>query len=713
MRRWLFVALSVLAPLLLLVLIPHTIVAAPTPVSPLPPVEETDGRSGTCYSFYDEPGGRPYLPLAYDAGSRWDRFDFSWPVIEPTNDKWYFGPHERLVKDLRTAGVENLVGILLWTPDWAAPGGAGVSGLSAPPFDRRPPGWYAPVPQAQVAPMATTSWSSPPYGLYLPWDDPNNHWGDYVYNVVSHFGDRVKYWEMWNEVEWNYFWTGTEADYARLLKVGYQATKAACPDCTVLYAGLHFWIDQTHFERVLDVINDDPEAPANNYFFDVMSVHLYSSPYTVYDVVNHIRSRMNLYVTDHPIWLTETGVPIWDDDSVDPDPTKYDYAATQQEAAAYVVQSYANAWASGVERYFFFRTNDADMGEYFGLVRNDLTLRPSYVAYQVARTYLVTPTMATSWTYSTSGVRRVSLWGTPQGKVSVLWNTTPETVVFAYAATLPTATLVDRWGVTETITATAGVYSLTMPGATANLVSDPNNYIIGGEPYLVIEADTTPPTATVRPLPATTFSTTIPVSWDGADDAAGIWGFDLQVQKGSGGTWTDWLRFNQTQGITSSLYASAGRHGDTYCFRARAWDRAGNRGEWPADGQACTTLDLQRDVHMDLEAVFGDENSNGQWDGGEVTLTLPISFRLVDGSGADMVTPTVGSSWEFTATLLGGEEYTLVAVPEGWPSLPPGWLPRWLPVAVEMGEGVQEIHLQMGLLPHRSSSFIPLATRNG
>jgi len=708
MKRWLIPTTLALALLALAGPIPHPIAAGPAEVTPLPPVQHTDGRAGACYSFYyDPPQGpdRPFIPLAHDAGSRWDRFDFSWPTIEPTNDNWNFGPHDALVNDLQKGGIEHIVGILLWTPGWASTGG--TAPLSQPRFDQRPPHWYAPVPRIGVtAQAAGSAQSSPPQGLYLPWNHPDNHWGDYVYNVVSHFGDRVKYWEMWNEPEWDYFWTGTSADYAQLLKVGYQAAKAACPDCTVLFGGLHYWANPNFYRWVLNILNDDPDAPANNYFFDVMSVHLYSRSANTYDVVNDIRAGMLEFVPDHPIWLTETGVPVWDDGSVDPDPTRYDYAATQEEAAAYVIQSYANAWASGVERYFFFRTHDADMSEYFGLVRNDHSLRPAYVAYQVATTYLVSPTMTTSVNYG-GGVRRVTLWGTPRGKLSVLWNSTPTATLFNYPAILPTATLVDRWGVTQTITATGGVYTITLPGATANLVSDPDDYIIGGDPYILIEADTTPPTATVHPLPTTTYSHTIQVSWEGADDATGVWLYDVQVREGDTGTWTDWLGLTT---VTSATY-SGGQHGETYCFRARAWDNAGNRGEWSDGAGACTVVNMMREVHFDLGAIFGDEDYDGVRDSGEITLTQ-VSLRLVDGAETDVVTPTVGASWEFTTTLVAGD-YTLIAVPDGWHSPPPGWLPRWLPLTVEAGSGVQEIGLEVGLLPHRASLYFPAALRDG
>jgi hypothetical protein len=600
--------------------------------------------------------------MALDAGSRWDRFDFIWPNIEPSNDTWNFGAYDTLVNDLDVAGMD-MVGILLWTPDWAAT--SGMIGVSPPSFDQRPLGWYAPGSRDARTPLAITAASSPPQGLYLAWNDPNNHWGDYVYNVVSHFGSRVKHWEMWNEPEWSYFWTGTSTDYAQLLKVGYQATKAACPDCTVLFGGLHYWANPSFYRWVLSTISSDPTASQNNYFFDAMSVHFYSSVSNAYDKINEIRTGMSDYnVTDHPIWLTETGVPVWNDSLVDSDPTKYDYAATQEEAAAYAIQSYANAWASDVERYFFFRTHDADMGEYFGLIRNDHSLRPAYVAYQVATTHLISPTWVTRDLIGS--YRNVTLWGTPHGKVSVLWNESPVTGVYTLAAAMPTATFVDRWGVTRTVTATNmligtlayDVYTATLPGATANLASNSNDYIIGGDPLLVIESETInePPTSTVHPLPGMTTTLTFTVTWEGWDNESGILFYHVQSREGASGEWTDW---QPATTVTSSQFT--GQLGHAYYFRSRATDRVGNREAWPDEPQAQITLDLTATLQISVGTFFADENRNGVWDDPitgtlgtiifeEITLTQ-VSLHLLDGISNDVVTPVVTRPWAFTTTI--------------------------------------------------------------
>jgi hypothetical protein len=477
-----------------------------------------------------------------------------------------------------------------------------------------------------------------------------------VYTVVFHYKDQVKSWEMWNEVEWDLLWCGSEQDYAQLLKVGYQATKAACPDCTVLYAGLHYWADKTYFERVLDIINDDPSAPANNDFFDALSLHSYSRSAYAYTLVNHIRDRMKVYVRDHPIWLTETGVPVWDDPQAYND--KYDYAATQNEAAAYLIQSYANALASGVERYIFFRANDADMGEYFGLIRNDRSVRPAYSAYQVAATYLISPTFTTRVPTGTN--LRVTLWGTPHGKVSVLWNTSPVTSVYTLPATIPNATLVNRWGATKTLTATAGVYTFTLPGATANLVSNQDDYIIGGDPFIAIESETVnrPPTSTVLPLPPVMYTPAFTITWEGRDNESGVWFYDVQVRDGEDGAWMLWK-----QSTTATVSVFTGTDSNTYYFRSRATDRVGNREEWPAAPQAWTTLKLSSTLHLTVGPFFADENRNDIWDipgtqTGEIVLT-GVSLRFLDSLGRYVVSPVVANTWEFTATIFPGETYRL------------------------------------------------------
>ena len=55
---------------------------------------------------------------------------------------------------------------------------------------------------------------------------------------------------------------------------------------------------------------------------------------------------------------------------------------------------------------------------------------------------LISPNFTTR--VSGNGITRITLWGSPHGKVSVLWNTGPTPATYDYWAAMPTATRIDR-----------------------------------------------------------------------------------------------------------------------------------------------------------------------------------------------------------------------------------------------------------------------------
>lgn len=720
-----------------LFLLARLAVADPMEVIPLPPVTDPDGRLGVCYAFYEDEtapgsGARPYLDLMFNAGARHDRWDFRWPAIQPAQDQWEWGGVEELVQLEHARGVDVL-GILLWTPEWASTydGATGQLGRLLPPPAAGDSRLYAHA-RGPLAPHGFTPGDNyPPQNLNQPVFvdgaiNPQNYWGYFVYNVVQHFdgatlGDpalQVETWEIWNEPEWDFFWANTSSatdDYCRLLKVAYQAIKGdgetagAHPTATVLFGGLHYWANPSFYVDVLDCLASDPEGAAHNYFFDVMSVHFYSRSDNTYDQVNLIKSELaDRGMGDHPIWLTETGAPLYGDASPGQIPLdKWDYSLSIDEEAAYVIQSYANALAAGVQRYYFFRAHDEHMAEPHGLIRNDKSLRPAYVAYQVAARYLQRENQATRVT--TGEHTRVSLWGTARGKVSVVWNRTPHPVTYTLPAAMPTATRVDRWGVTQTISATNGVYTLSLPLATANLVSDTHDYIVGGDPLILVETDVVSPTSALAALPTVTKGSAVTLTWTATDTAAGVWYTEIQTGSSPTGTWTTFAGLDQTQGATRTVYY--GEHDVTYYFRARARDRVGNWEPWPAGLEVSTTVDSDTELRWYVGTFFNDSNRNGVWDRGltgtfkpEITLTQ-VSMRLVDEAWHDVVTPVVSNSWRFTATLLPGT-YTFMAAAEDGDG--DGWL-YWAPLLLD---GVIDplyapLSDTVGLLP-RQDIYLPL-----
>jgi hypothetical protein len=245
----------------------------------------------------------------------------------------------------------------------------------------------------------------------------------------------------------------------------------------------------------------------------------------------------------------------------------------------------------------------------------------------------------------------------------VLWNRTPSPVSYTLPAAMPTATLVDRGGVTQSVAAANGYYTLPLPVATANLISAPDDYIVGGDPLILIETDTISPTSSLAALPAVNIGTAITLTWTASDDASGVWYTEIQSSTSSNGPWATIAGLGETQGVTEIVHY--GDHDRTYYFRARARDRVGNWELWPSSSEVSTTVDADTELHWRIDILFNDSNRNGVWDRvvsgtlkPEITLTH-VSMRFVDQDW-NIITSVISDSWRFTETLLPGT-YTFVA----------------------------------------------------
>jgi hypothetical protein len=108
-----------------------------------------------------------------------------------------------------------------------------------------------------------------------------------------------------------------------------------------------------------------------------------------------------------------------------------------------------------------------------------------------------------------------------------------------------------------------------------------------------IVLDTTAPSSSAS-SPATTEETSFDVSWSGTDNLSGIDTYWVQYRVGSGGTWTDW---QSSATASSATFGPASpvtvERDQTYYFRARAEDNAGNVESWPGgDGDSETYVEM-------------------------------------------------------------------------------------------------------------------------
>lgn len=670
---------------------------APQSASTISPYED---RLGTAYANYPTgDAGTPYFaPVVHAAGSRWDRVDFAWDRIQRPRPEdgqiiWDFSGYDELVDRQRDAGLD-VIAILGSTPAWAAD----VCNLSARTAVVLPQ-QLAAHPSVTLRPAAVEGgWQAcPPRGLDLAWDHPDNIWGTFVYTTVMRYKDRVRVWEIWNEPDlWDWFWRGSVDDYAQLLRVGYQAVKAADPDATVLFAGLAYWADRSYYVAVLDALIDLPDAARNNYYFDVMSLHLYSDVYQIGWIAAEIQANMTTRVGPRPIWLTETGVPLWDQWPIDHPLEWRRDRATAEEAAAYAIQAFAEARAAGIERFIFFRThddvmewaelNDTTFYQHFGLIDNDLTLRPAYHAFGVTAHYLQGENQVTG-PFTHGGVRRITFWATPRGRVDVLWNTAGAPVTYSHPAVLPTATLIDVRGQTMPLTATDGAFTLTLPGATANNSAD-GRFLIGGAPLLLLQEDTRAPTITLQPLPNLVGTPELALTWDVVDPGSGYWYAEIARSTAPGGPWHVVAGVGATQDLTTTVVQLPAS--GPWSFRARARDRAGNWSPWTSP--VSTTAILTRTVSLSVTTYLEEP--------GEVPTTTVLSWF---GPAGQLISTTVGTTWRITRTVDAGT-HTL------WARAPDHLAPPYR-FTVIGGLDLLPLDVSLGLRPIRGRAFLPIIMR--
>ena len=556
-------------------------------------------------------------------GVTWNRWPLYWNHVEQRQSKFNWARQDAAVDaDIRHGLQINA--ILLGTPTFYTTG-ATVSEEASLPTE----------PLALAASQVAT-----PVGLYMPvFNDgtdvpgpdkrinPDNRWARFVYRAVSRYrpggtlarvrgwplGAGITHWEMWNEPDLTQFWDGTTADYARLLKVGYLAARHADADAQVIFGGVANSYQGDFYSDVMTIYDADPDAPAYAYFHDVVAMHNYFHAWRSWYYVDRARQTLAARNLDKPVWLNETGVPVWDDYPGPVCEPRSPLRATMSEQADFMIQSALYATFAHVDKLFFFQLYDGcgnqapgttfswytpDVcnaqvtepgGDAYGLFRNPPdsvcynhhpqpeTPRPGLQALQLLTTYFTHveplwqlrpgstdpangPQEWLAFYRTTTGERILGLWAR-SGQA--------QTAVVPATSQAGAALLLTPDGVTQTITATNGFYQVTLPPATnQNAIGQPLFHPIGGRPLLLIEPDTLAPSVTANAPVTSTAS--IEISWAGEDWGSGVPAYDVSVAT-DGGPPLPWLV--DTAAVTAVYEGEPGR---TYTFTVTGRDGAGN-----------------------------------------------------------------------------------------------------------------------------------------
>jgi hypothetical protein len=360
-------------------------------------------------------GGYWRPTAATELGVRWDRITFDWSRFQPN------GPGDFVREAVRPAWIERsiadgrqVVGMIVNTPPWAS--------------DVRTP-------------------AGVPASLYRAADDPENLWALFLRQLVQEYAPLgVHHWIIWDNInapaESPDFRLGGDIDtYVQMVRIAHEVFRAE-DETAQLYLGGLVGLPAPddaipYLQTFIDEINDDPLAPANNFYFDGVTLNFLLEPSTsrtdipmTDTIIPALAQTREILETtglnDKTVWVTELNAS----PTLDPLAGLAEIPSTGitvEQQADFIVQGSALTLTTGADRtavYQLFDTDAQPSEAPFSLIRFDNSVRPGFTAYQHA-IQLFEGAENTGYDQSTNG-RLVTLTQ-PEQTVFVMWSarTTP------------------------------------------------------------------------------------------------------------------------------------------------------------------------------------------------------------------------------------------------------------------------------------------------
>jgi hypothetical protein len=199
-------------------------------------------------------------------------------------------------------------------------------------------------------------------------------WGRLAGAVAEHARGTIDHWEIVNEPDARWAFTGSAGDYARMLSAAYDAIKQRAPGAQVVFGGVerpdrHEWIERVLATRGADAAHK----------FDVANVHLRLRQGDVLpDLAGWLtgwRALLARHGFTGPVWVTEHGYPA--EPAFQRDPS---YQGGDPGQAAFLRASIPSLAEAGADQVFV-TLRDGAYGEflYEGIVHVD-EAQPTYPA---------------------------------------------------------------------------------------------------------------------------------------------------------------------------------------------------------------------------------------------------------------------------------------------------------------------------------------------
>ncbi|NOG51116.1 MAG: hypothetical protein HND48_18025 [Chloroflexi bacterium] len=291
---------------------------------------------------------------ALSLGASWNRFPLYWDRIETSPGNFQWSAYDRQIADDLQFDLQ-INAILLGRPGFYADGER-ITGMHTPIF--------------------ADGTDTPPADKPL---NPDNPWARYVFETVNRYkpDGAAAAAECCRPV--SAFACGKSGTSRTSSSSGrrrsaitracsrspYLSAKQADPNAQIMFAGLLFGTEDNWLARVLAIFEQDPQREAHNWYMDIVAIHAYADPWRTGWLVLNVKQSLIAYGLTRPIWVTETGVPVWDDypgPTWASDPAQHQLRATQIQQAWYVIQSAVYGWHEGADVLIFHQLYD-DCGD--------------------------------------------------------------------------------------------------------------------------------------------------------------------------------------------------------------------------------------------------------------------------------------------------------------------------------------------------------------
>jgi polysaccharide biosynthesis protein PslG len=289
-----------------------------------------------------------FNPMLQKAGIKWLRGFYEWQTIEPKQGYWNWALTDRLVENARANELHLTFSFAYFAPWASADGGTRKFPIKDMQF-----------------------------------------WRDYVSSLVARYRNDIKYWEVWNEFNGSFAENGTPEIYAQMVREASISAKKIDPTAKIGMSVANF--DVRFLEAAI-------KAGAADHF-DYICIHPYeklnalkdNSEIDFLNMTTALRAMLaaNGQRSTIPLWITEIGAEA---------PVMADRTGDELQASL-LAKAYILSIASGFQRVFWYEARGPSAGNLgdFGLIRADMTPRPSYQALQVMTDLLGTAPTNVGW----------------------------------------------------------------------------------------------------------------------------------------------------------------------------------------------------------------------------------------------------------------------------------------------------------------------------